>query len=1343
MRQRTAVPLLFALAALVPPSSYFAARPAPQAAGSYMEDATFSFEESKVSYKAGISTAYLLLDQAGGLNPLWKAQPMKKQGGSWTATVKLPEGDYIYVFVANPDQYVNLSDCNLNEDDVPDANFFNDPSPKLGGFGGQYGKDNVYQVRDPLRPQYVKDSPSPKPGTLFTGSGAVVVTVKAKPGSAGTPIDPNAVKVKLHVNEPSGIFRSAGAPPPDTTVAVNKVNVSTGAGGLVTVAATLENPPEGFHEVDFDVADTAGRTGDTFTVAVLLNRQNQPPIAAAGPTRFGRVGGEIELDAGMSLDPDRIGIKAFEWKQIAGPGTLTFRAYDQERDTRDSFWILLFDDDGNGKQNLVAGPQVQGLTASVSGVRVTASAPGSYKVQLRVQDHEGAWSPAPDTTEVHVVSSFSASVRPRIDVVKQGTNVLLDGRPTAVAGSYAWYQDAENPQAVSLSPHNGGRSVSFGAPKAGTYFFHLQVNGSYPRTAVVRVGQGGEITGQELDDQDRFWKEDAVIYMVFVRMFHGSASGGGAGSCGALQGDFQGLTKKLPYLKDLGVNVIWVMPITPGPTTHGYAATALFDVEHDYGTLSDWDAFTAEAHKMGFKIMFDLVANHTSDQHPLFRAALANESSVLRDWYVFNPGNPSHPFEYAFDFSTLPSLNYNNPLVRQMFLDVIEFWMEHGVDAFRCDIAGFVPPSFWRAARRRVVGRRPGGAILAEIIPPSAGFFDEQFDLAYHSHLYWNFKDIFAKTGGLDSFDNAMTSQEQFIQSAYIKHVREKVDPANVLTMRYLDTQDEDRFLLQAGRKKSVLKAAAGALLAMPGTPMIYYGDEQGLEQGRGQMLFDDDGDKDLHEHYRRVMMVRNNNPGLRGQDTGKLDEPGDTYTRINSDADKGGAQVYSFARYRAGQRFAVLVNRFQSSSLGTPVTFYPPAGQLQDYGSGTLWLVDHLNPKDQVATDKASLQGGYTASVGSYQTKIYQITEVALPDQDDDGVLDSYDNCRGTKNDEQTDSDGDGVGDDCDKCAGTPLGTAVDVEGCQVQSGVARVRYVLDGAVDDVGYKVAEGSGMKLYASFNGSQLYVAASAATPGKDVLIFVTAKANTKGPAPFGKAGKVASSSGWSVADEGDGNYTAWFKVTGAALAATPKMADSTAGVVEGTLNLVELFGDSLPSCDPAKLPCGDKIVPACKAGEPCHCICIGAARYGTANGAQLEGQVPPGKDGNGDVDAAELLAFGLQDPTPPPPPPPEDTDKDGIPDSGDNCRGVPNADQSDFDADGVGDLCDLCPATGHGAAVDGYGCEQDPGQAHADPDPDLTAGPVQREGCAFAAAPPDAAPCLLLLLPLLLLTRRKR
>lgn len=1265
-----------------------------RAADGYKEKVTFSFDLTKITYKKAINKAFLLLDVMGGMNPLCKAKAMQNQDNIWSVSLDLPEGDYIYCFVANADQYVNLSDCDLNPDDVPTDSFFNDPAPNFKGFAGQFGKDNIYMVRDPQRPQFKTDSLNPKPGTLFT-SAPITLTVKANAGSTGTPIK-DTLPVKFHINEPPGMFRVIGTPAQDTVIDVTGKVIST-SGNEYTIQAKIPDPPEGFHAVDFELVDTAGRTGDTISTLVLVNRKNDPPTANAGITHFGQVGHEVQLDGGFSNDPDRIGISKYEWRKISGPGNLEFKHYDQERPELLGGWWLVFNDDGHDQEALMKEP-------NASGPRVIASAPGTYEIGLKVQDHEGVWS-GESKTEIHVIDSYNPSIKPHIDVVQKGNKVYLDGRPTQGSGNFKWYQDIRNLQKINFSTANNGQTMSFTVPSTpGAYFYYLQVDNSYPKTAVVRVDKAGKVTGQELDNQDKFWKEEAVIYFVFVRMFSDSNGDG--------QGDFKGLMQKLPYLKDLGVNVIWMMPILPGPTSHGYAATGLFDTHPDYGTLADWDALVEAAHKMGIKIMLDIAANHVSNKHAIFDAAYAafnsQQDSPLQDWFVFNPGNAERPFEFAWDYSTLPSLNYNNPLVRNMEIDVIEFWMDHGVDAFRCDIAMFIPPSFWREARRRLLGRQPGGAMLAEIIGPNPGFFDEQFELAYDSGLFDKLRNNFAQGGSLDEVNQTITgleyqddkgqtqkahkdAAEHFISWADSKYTREKVDPSTMLRMRYLDTQDEDRFLLRAGRNKDMLQAAAGFLFTLPGNPMIYYGDEQGAVQRRGQIKFGEDGEPTVFSHFRRLLQIRAANPGLRGQDYAPFGEEGNTYIRINNDGDKGGLQVYSFSRYREGQHFIVLVNRFKSSSLGTPVKFFAPSSQLTNYGLGTLWLVNHLNPKDAIMTDKASLSQGYNVSVGSFETKIYQVTENLIPDADEDGVLDSEDNCRGVTNEDQTDTDGDGVGDTCDQCGDTEVGAPVDVNGCPPAAEAPRTRYALDGKVDDEKYKVAEANGIKLYASFNGRQLYVATNAALPGSDVVILIgSGTSTTKDAAPLGKAGKVAGDVR-ILFDEGENNYTTWLKVTGAAQSATPKILESDTGMVEGTLNIAEIFGVKVPQS-----------------------IKLAVARYETADKGALQAQVPASKDKNGDIDANEFIEYELKDPTPTPPGPPPDTDNDGIPDATDNCILVPNEDQADFDGDGVGDLCDKCPSSSPGAQVDGYGCEVSNGN-NSQPD-SSSQNDRQREGC---------------------------
>ncbi len=1286
-----------------------------RAEAAFTENVWFSFDETKVSYKGYIKQAYLLIDDAGGENPLCKAVKMSKSGTTWSVTKALGEGDYIYVFVANPDDYVNLSDCNLNPDDVPDANFFNDDTPKFSGFGGQFGKDNLYYVRDPKRPQYDKTTVSPKPGTLFTSGSSITISVDAKLGADGKPLDAAMVKVTLHENEPIALYKPNGTQSEKLRV-INKVTVNG-----MKVTATIDNPPEGFHAVDFDLGDTAGKNGDTFTTYILVNGQNQAPVAKAGFSRFGWVNHEVQLAGCGSYDPDRVGLIAYQWRKVSGPGTLTFRSYDEERTKKNNFWVLSFDDEGNG----LAEPHTP-LGYQTCAARVSASAPGVYTIGLKVKDHEGALS-AEATTQLIVVSSFDAGIKAHADVAKVGGRIHLDGRSSLGGGAFKFYQDTENPEQVAFQHENGNKGVSFTPPKAGTYFFYLQVGSSHPRTIIVRVAANGDVTGQELDDQDRFWKKEAVIYTVFIRRFFDSNADG--------QGDIKGLQAKLPYLKELGVNVLWIMPITPGPTSHGYAATSLYTTHPDYGTLQEWDAMVAAAHKLGIKIMLDTVANHFSDRHPLFEAAFANETSPLRDLFVFNPGNLSRPFEYAFDFSTLPSVNYNKAEVYRFFLDFLDFWMDHGVDSFRCDIAGFVSPVFWRMARRHVMGRKPGGAMLAEIITPVAGFFDEQFDLAYHAELFWKFKDVFAKTGGLDDMNQAMLNAQDMVRNAPSRITRERVDPERVLHMRYFDTQDEDRFLLQAGHQVDVQRAAAGALLMLPGTPMIYYGDEQSAAQMRGTMDFNHD--TSMFEHYRKLLVVRNNNPGLQGQNTAELGKAGNRFVRINNDGDKGAFDIYSFSRYDEGQHFVVLSNRFKSTPIGTPVTFYPPVSQLADFpDQAPLYLVNHLDPKEQLSvTNKAALKNGFTMSVRGHETKVFQIAVTRIPDNDKDGILDSYDNCVGKSNVSQMDADDDGVGDDCDQCKTTAAGAAVDQSGCDATSGVARRRYVLDGEVDDSAYQLADNKGLKLYASFNGQTLYVAASAATPGTDVVIVVSGEKNPAlSTAPLSKAGKVAFT-GLFLADEGESNDARWYGATGAAVAKSAVMIASPQGVVEGTVNLVEIFGDNLPKT-----------------------VYIAAARYGTASGATLIAQAPASQDQDGNIDASELFAFSTEGKTPPPPtdggvtptdggvPRPDidvtgDDDNDGILNGEDNCPFVPNTDQADFDGDKVGDLCDSCPGTTPGAAVDASGCEAIGGDASG-PNNNVSGG----GGCAVASssARPSGVIVLLCLLGLLaLITLRRR
>ena len=202
-------------------------------------------------------------------------------------------------------------------------------------------------------------------------------------------------------------------------------------------------------------------------------------------------------------------------------------------------------------------------------------------------------------------------------------------------------------------------------------------------------------------DDDPLWYKDAVIYELHVKAFYDSGNDG--------KGDFRGLTEKLDYLQELGVNTLWLLPFYPSPQKDdGYDISDYHDVHPDYGTMADFRQFVRAAHQRGLKIITELVINHTSDQHAWFQAARrAPHGSRKRDFYVWNDDDQKFPetriifsdtetSNWAWDpvarayywhrfFSHQPDLNHNNPQVVKAMLRVMRFWFDIGVDGVRLD----------------------------------------------------------------------------------------------------------------------------------------------------------------------------------------------------------------------------------------------------------------------------------------------------------------------------------------------------------------------------------------------------------------------------------------------------------------------------------------------------------------------------------------------------------------------------------------------------------------------------------------------------------------------------------
>jgi len=208
---------------------------------------------------------------------------------------------------------------------------------------------------------------------------------------------------------------------------------------------------------------------------------------------------------------------------------------------------------------------------------------------------------------------------------------------------------------------------------------------------------------------ERPWWRDAVTYQIYIRSF-ADANGDG-------KGDVEGIRSRLPYLKKLGVDAIWITPWYPSPQNeHGYDVADYMDIEPDYGTLADAERLIKETHEHGMKLLVDIVPNHSSDAHLWFQAALkAAPGSPERDRYMFREGKgkdgelPPNNWQAVFGGAAWeriveadgkpgqwylhlfakeqPDLNWENPEVRAHFEDVLKFWLDRGVDGFRIDVA--------------------------------------------------------------------------------------------------------------------------------------------------------------------------------------------------------------------------------------------------------------------------------------------------------------------------------------------------------------------------------------------------------------------------------------------------------------------------------------------------------------------------------------------------------------------------------------------------------------------------------------------------------------------------------
>lgn len=322
--------------------------------------------------------------------------------------------------------------------------------------------------------------------------------------------------------------------------------------------------------------------------------------------------------------------------------------------------------------------------------------------------------------------------------------------------------------------------------------------------------------------------DGAVLYEIFVRSFKDGRGADGVG-------DFAGLSAMLDYLNDgrsdtdtdLGVDALWLMPVHPSPSPHGYDITDYEDIHPDYGTLDEYRRFVGESHRRGMRVMLDYVVNHSSNQHPYFKDAYRNNASPYSGWYKFNDAGNTAYTSFA-GYGGMPELNFRSAPMRNYLEEMARFWMDldgdgdftDGVDGFRCDVGKGPPHDFWRELRQKIKAWRPDVALLGEVwdnAPTIASYFHDQYDMQFDYPLYYATLDLLNGKSDPTRF----LRDYQAIRAAY---------PPGAQLVRFLDNHDNNRIGSLLGGDLRREKMASGLLLALPGTPLIYYGMEVGMQ---------------------------------------------------------------------------------------------------------------------------------------------------------------------------------------------------------------------------------------------------------------------------------------------------------------------------------------------------------------------------------------------------------------------------------------------------------------------------------------------------------------------------------
>lgn len=354
------------------------------------------------------------------------------------------------------------------------------------------------------------------------------------------------------------------------------------------------------------------------------------------------------------------------------------------------------------------------------------------------------------------------------------------------------------------------------------------------------------------------WLSKSIIYHILIDRFAGFQSTENWEKPDFLGGNLKGIEQKLHYLKNLGVNTIWISPFYETSAYHGYHVTDFYEVDPHFGTKKDLQELIDKVHDMNMRIIADFVPNHVSNIHPFFKDAIKNKESSYRDWFYFT----KWPEEYLCFLSVkdLPKLNLENPEAEEHVLNAAKHWLSIGFDGFRLDHCIGPSHRFWKKFYKEVKTEKPESVFIGE-----AWMMGIKFSELKTINIRWKFfkwlfgassdslfKEYIGELDGVLDFKIQEILRNNIARKSGSYNIKDfenkiynhyKKYPEGFLLPSFLDNHDVNRFLFESNNDKKRLKKAIEIQFSLPQPPIIYYGTEIGMLQKKSVWEIPNHGD--------------------------------------------------------------------------------------------------------------------------------------------------------------------------------------------------------------------------------------------------------------------------------------------------------------------------------------------------------------------------------------------------------------------------------------------------------------------------------------------------------------------